>query len=255
MTSVRIRELARPAEYALAQKVAKAAWRLPDIEAPSVADLIAITHAGGLTAGAFRGRDLLGFVHGFPREISGRRAQHSHLLAVRPDAQGLGLSKRLKLFQREWCLARGIGLITWTYDPLLVKNARLNLVRLRARAKNYLRDFYGRIGGIYADLPTDRFEVFWELDAPEVRRVAAGDALPEPGLGGAGIFRRGPVPRSSRAAVEIPTGAPALYRSDPAAARRARLALRRRAEALMGDGWNATALVLERGRAFYLFER
>lgn len=253
--TARIRELARPAEYALAQKVARAAWRLPDIEAPSVADLIAITHAGGLTAGAFRGRELLGFVHGFPREIDGRRAQHSHLLAVRPDAQGLGLSKALKLFQREWCLARGIGLVAWTYDPLLVKNARLNLVRLRARARRYLRDFYGRIGGIYADLPTDRFEVFWELEAPEVRRAAAGEALPEPALDDAGRFRGGRPPKAGRVAVEIPTGAPGLYRKDPAAARRARFALRRRAEALMGAGWEATALVVDGERAFYLFER
>jgi len=255
VNGVRVRELANPREFALAQRVAKAAWKLPDLEAPSVADLIAITHAGGLTAGAFRGKDLLGFVHGFTREIEGRRAQHSHLLAVRPDAQGLGLSKRLKLFQREWCLARGIDLVTWTYDPLLVKNARLNLVRLRARARHYLRDFYGTIGGIYADLPTDRFEIFWELESPEVGRVAAGEALPERTLAGVVPFRLGRLPRGRRAAVEIATGAPGLYRSDPAAARRARLGLRRRAEALMTRGWEAVALVLENGRAFYLFER
>ena len=255
MTGIRIRELASPAEFALAQKVAKAAWRLADLEAPSVADLIAITHAGGLTAGAFRGRDLLGFVHGFPREGEGRRAQHSHLLAVRPDAQGLGLSKKLKFFQRDWCLARGITLVTWTYDPLLVKNARLNLVRLRARARRYLRDFYGRIGGIYADLPTDRFEVFWELEAPEVRRAAAGEDLPEPTLEGAEPYAAGRAPRGRKASVEIATGAPRLYREDPAGARRARLALRRRAEKLMSAGWEATALVREGTRAFYLFER
>jgi len=253
--SVRIRELSGPSEFVLAQRIAKAAWRLPDIEAPSVADLIAITHAGGLTAGAFDGKEMLGFVHGFPREIDGRRAQHSHLLAVHPRAQGRGLSTRLKLYQRRWCLDRKIGLLTWTYDPLLVKNARLNLVRLRARARRYLRDFYGRIGGIYADLPTDRFEVFWDLDSPEVRRAAEGNATPEPSISGAVPYRSGPPPDARRVRVEIPTGAPALYRSEPAAALKARLALRRRAEALMGSGYAATALVFDGARAFYLFER
>ena len=255
MRGVRIRELGKPAEFVRAQAVAKAAWRLPDLEAPSVADLIAITHAGGLTAGAFAGGELLGFVHGFPREGEGRRAQHSHLLAVHPRAQGRGLSTELKLFQRRWCLERGIGLVTWTYDPLLVKNARLNLVRLRARARRYVRDFYGRIGGIYADLPTDRFEVFWELDAPEVRAAADDGRSPEPSRGGAVSYGSGPAPASAKASVEIPTGAPGLYRSDPPAARRARLALRRRAETLMGEGFEATGLALDGGRAFYVFER
>jgi len=253
--TLRIRDLEMPSEFVLAQSIAKAAWKLPDLEAPSVADLIAITHAGGLTAGAFEGREMLGFVHGFPREPAERRTQHSHLLAVHPRAQGRGLSTRLKLYQRRWCLARGIGLVTWTYDPLLIKNARLNLVRLRARARHYLRDFYGRIGGIYADLPTDRFEVFWELESPEVRSAAEGNAMPEPSLGGAVAFRAGMPPDVSRVKVEIPAGAPALYRSDPPAARKARLALRRRAEALMERGFSATALVLEDARPFYLFER
>jgi predicted GNAT superfamily acetyltransferase len=253
--TLRIRDLEKPSEFALAQRIAKAAWRLPDLEAPSVADLIAITHAGGLTAGAFEGKEMLGFVHGFPREIARRRAQHSHLLAVHPRAQGRGLSTRLKLYQRRWCLERNIGLVTWTYDPLLVKNARLNLVRLRARGRGYLRDFYGRIGGIYADLPTDRFEVFWELESPEVRRAAEGSAMPEPSLDGAAAFRAGTPPDAPRVKVEIPAGAPGLYRSDPPAARKARLALRRRAEALMERGFAATALVLEDARPFYLFER
>ena len=255
MTGVRIRELRSPAEFVRAQAVAKAAWRVPDLEAPSVADLIAITHAGGLTAGAFSGTELLGFVHGFPREGEGRRAQHSHLLAVHPRAQGRGLSIELKLFQRRWCLDRGIGLVTWTYDPLLVKNARLNLVRLRARARRYLRDFYGRIGGIYADLPTDRFEIFWELEAPAVRAAAEGERTGEPSLDGGVPYRSGPAPRAPKLVVEIPTGAPGLYRSDPQGARRARLALRRRAETLMNEGYEATALTLDRDRAFYVFER
>jgi chorismate synthase len=87
---------------------------------------------------------------------------------VVPEAQGRGLSVRLKLFQRRFCLDHGIRLVTWTYDPLLVKNATLNLNRLRARATRYVRDLYGAMGGIYHGLPTDRFEVRWRLDAADL---------------------------------------------------------------------------------------
>jgi chorismate synthase len=253
LSRILLRELRDPAEFAAAQAVAKAAWQTSDLATSAAADLIAITHAGGLTAGAFEGGRMLGFVHGFPRLLDGRVCQHSHLLAVHPSAQGRGLSTRLKFFQRRWCLARGVRLVTWTYDPLLVKNARLNLGRLRARAKRYFRDFYGHIGGMYGDLPTDRFEIVWELDRTEVKRAARGAMFPEPTAPPA--WRRGPVPRLRRVGVEIPPGAPAIYASSPALARKARLDLRRRAEALMSHGFSATGIAVLGDRAIYVFER
>ena len=129
---LQIRELRNPAEFAEASQAAKAAWGFPDLMVPPPPDMITATHSGGMTAGAFEGGRLLGFVHAVPRTNLGQPAIHSHLLAARPDAQRRGLSVLLKLFQREWCLARGIGLVTWTYDPFMLRNARLNLVRLGA---------------------------------------------------------------------------------------------------------------------------
>ncbi len=255
MTRVLLRELREPSEFAAAQAIARAAWRMSSLATPAAADLIAITHAGGLTAGAFEGRRMLGFVHGFPRILDGRICQHSHLLAVHPQAQGRGLSVRLKFFQRRWCLARGIDLVTWTYDPLLVKNARLNLVRLRARAKDYFRDFYGHIGGMYGKLPTDRFEVHWELERREVRLAAEGRIFPEPDPEGVRIWKTGSPPRARRVGVEIPLGAPRLYFSDPRLALRARLHLRRQSESLMRRGYVATGLSIVGERALYVFER
>jgi chorismate synthase len=236
------RELSKPSEFAAAQRVAKAAWKIGDREVSSTADLIALTHAGALTAGVFEGGELLGFVHGFPRILRGRVCQHSHLLAVNPSAQGRGLSTRLKFFQRRWCLDRGIDLVTWTYDPLLVKNARLNLMRLRAVARKYHRDFYGPIGGIYGDLPTDRFEVFWDLHDPRVAAAARGS--------------RREMPASSRGIrVEVPLAASGFLRSDPSRALRERLRLREAAEKLMKRRYAATAIFLDGDRAAYLFER
>ena len=118
-----------------------------------------------------------------------------------------------------------------------------------------MRDFYGPMGGIYHGLPTDRFEVRWRLDAPEVVRAARGRVpvptdvadLPSPRL------REPSKPR--RLAVEIAAGAPGLYARDPERALRARLELRRLAESLFARGYAATAVVPGPKTALYLFER
>jgi predicted GNAT superfamily acetyltransferase len=250
-----VRELRGVAEFAAAQRVARRVWGMSELQVSSTFDLQIAGHVGGLTAGAFQGRELAGFVHGLPRTNLEWPCHHSHLLAVLPKFRGRDISVRLKLFQRRWCLARGIRRVTWTYDPLLVTNARLNLVRLKARARTFLPNVYGELGGLYGRLPTDRFEVLWELGSPEVERAARGIA-PEP-LGAERLPRATPrrLPRADRVAVEIPAGAPALYEADPPAARRARARLRRVAETLFGRGYEAVALVPAPGGALYVFDR
>jgi predicted GNAT superfamily acetyltransferase len=255
MARVIVRALRAPAEFRQAQEVARRAWGWPDRDLPPITDLVATAHVGGVVAGAFEGQDMLGFVTGLPRVGLGEPCLHSHMLAVVPEAQGRGLAVRLKLFQRRFCLDRGVRLVTWTYDPLLVKNAALNLNRLRARATTYVRDFYGPMGGIYHGLPTDRFEVRWRLDAQAVARAATGRApLPQDW---AALPRAEPrrLPRERRLVVEVPSGAPALYARDPEAALRARLELRQVAERLFARGYAATAVRPGPQQALYLFER
>ena len=250
-----IRELDRAAQLTEVQELARAAWGFSDRALPAVTDLMAAHHVGGLTAAAFEGRRMLGFIHGLPRTNLAEPCHHSHMLAVHPDAQGRGLAARLKFFQRRWCLRRGIRLMTWTFDPLIVKNAHLNLVKLRARAHVYIRNFYGPLGGIYQGLPTDRFEMHWRLDATDVEAAAHGRAAPFPTLASwplAGTVR---LPRAGRVAVEIPLGAPALYARDPRAARAARLRLRRQAEALIAAGYQGTAFEVLDKSARYGFTR
>jgi chorismate synthase len=255
VSRVVLRTLHAPAEFRQAQEVARRAWSWPDRDLPPITDLIATAHVGGVVAGAFEGREMLGFVTGLPRLGLGEPCLHSHMLAVAPEAQGRGLSVRLKLYQRRFCLDHGIRLVTWTYDPLLVKNAALNLNRLRASASVYVRDFYGPMGGIYHGLPTDRFEVRWRLEASDVVRAARG-RVPVP-TDVADLPRAGSRQSRStrRLAVEIPAGAPGLYAREPARALRARLELRRLAESLFARGYAATAIVPGREIASYLFER
>ncbi len=287
---LRIRVLKNPAEFAEASQAAKVAWGFADLMVPPPPDMITATHSGGMTAGAFEGGRLLGFVHGVPRTNLGQPAIHSHLLAVRPDAQRRGLSVLLKLFQREWCLARGIGLVTWTYDPFMLRNARLNLVRLGAVVPVFIPNFYGKVGGIYGELPSDRFEAHWRLESPAVERAARGESselsaevaarLPVVRSGrpiaaeekvGSGPFsvktENGPDPilaladpilasvRDCCVLLPFPAGFPAVFRDDLAAGIAARRRFGRAAAALLGQGYEAVSVTVRDGGPAYVFAR
>ncbi|HKJ54792.1 MAG TPA: hypothetical protein VJ978_02285 [Nitriliruptoraceae bacterium] len=99
---------------------------------------------------------------------------HSHVTGVLADWQGRGLGLVTKLHQRAWCLQRGIDRVTWTFDPLVQRNARFNLQRLGAGLEEYLPSFYGPMtDGINAGDDTDRAFVVWHLDSPAVARAVA----------------------------------------------------------------------------------
>jgi len=252
-----LRELASPAEFRETMDVSKEAWQFADREVSPAADLIAATHAGGLTAGAFLGKRMIGFVHGVPRVNRGEPCLHSHLLAIRPEAQGKRLSAKLKLFQRDWSLARGIRLVTWTYDPFLIKNAKLNLGRLRATVSALLPDFYGHMGGIYGAIPTDRFEVSWRLDDPIVERAARGEE-PLPGRDTSELPVALPgrrLPSAPSVLVPFPAGAPGLYRTHPEVAIAARRSFGRTVTRLFERGYVAIGVVERPDGPAYLLER
>ncbi len=127
MTAISLRDLVGMTEFAAAEALQRDVWGAGDKEDP--ADLMMVIAAeGGLGAGAFQGAHLLGYVFGFPTRKPG--VQHSHRLAVRAEARGTGLGLALKWYQRDWCLARGITMVRWTYDPLRAVNAGLNIHRL-----------------------------------------------------------------------------------------------------------------------------
>lgn len=252
-----IRELRTPDEFLATMDVSKAAWGFTERSVSPASDLVAATHAGGLTAAAFAGRRMLGFVHGFPRTNLPEPCQYSHLLAVLPEAQGQGLAVKLKHYQRDWCLARGIRLVTWMYDPFLVKNATLNLVRLGATADRFHPNLYGFIGGIYADLPSDRLEVFWRLEASRAARAAAGEIRTPPDVAGVPVARSPrALPDAPRVLLPFPAGAPRLYRTDPGTARKARRRFAALVEPLFARGYAVTDLVaLADGSPAYVLDR
>lgn len=99
---------------------------------------------------------------------------HSHVTGVLADWQGRGLGLLTKLHQRAWCLQHGIARVTWTFDPLVQRNAHFNLERLGVSLVEYLPSFYGPMtDGINAGDDTDRAFVVWHLDSPDVAQAVA----------------------------------------------------------------------------------
>jgi predicted GNAT superfamily acetyltransferase len=135
---------------------------------------------GGIVAGAFDADgQMLGFVFGMTGLIHGEIVHWSDMLAVESSARDRGLGRRLKYFQRDMLRALGIRTMYWTYDPLVARNAYLNLVKLGAIASEYVVDFYGPDTGstLHGDLGTDRFIVKWQIGDADAESVAANQVL------------------------------------------------------------------------------
>ena len=161
----------------------RAVWGLTDLEITSTLQLIALTHAGGLLHLAeTRSAEPVGFVLALPAIRGGKPHLHSDMLAVRPDHQNRGLGTRMKWAQRQEALARGIDLITWTYDPLQARNAGLNLGRLGAQAAEFLPNFYGvTSSALHHGMATDRLLVRWDLQSEKVQALAGRPEAPRIG--------------------------------------------------------------------------
>ncbi len=148
---------------------------------------------GGQVLGAFDGERLAGFAMGLPGYRDGAAYLHSHMLAVLPEYRNAGLGRRLKLAQREAAMAQGFDLMEWTFDPLEIKNAHLNLARLGAIARRYQPDFYGPSSSpLQGGLPTDRLYAEWWLQSEWVsRRLHGGESR---GAGEVSVVERVEVP-------------------------------------------------------------
>ena len=144
-------------------------WRTGPRESPMEPGLlVALGFAGNYVSGAFDADgEMVGACAGFLGAPVGGLL-HSHVAAVRPGGPR-GTGTALKLHQRAWCAARGIGVIAWTYDPLIARNAWFNLGRLGAHVEAYLVDFYGKMDdGLNAGEESDRLLVHWPVEPGEV---------------------------------------------------------------------------------------
>jgi predicted GNAT superfamily acetyltransferase len=198
-------------ELAVASQVINAVWDDASLTSPSM--LRAYTWFGNPTIGAFADGRLIGASVGFLAPGGGVHL-HSHITGLLPEHQLAGVGFGLKSAQRDWCLANGVDEVTWTFDPMLARNAHFNLRKLGARATALLPDFYGPMDdGINRGDETDRLEVHWLVSSPAVVERMQGTVPP-------------PAAVSDHRTVALPEDYAALRAGDPEAARSERKRVR-----------------------------
>jgi predicted GNAT superfamily acetyltransferase len=214
--------------------------------------LRALSHAGNYVAGAYRDGEMVGACVGFFAEPPGR-AMHSHVAGVVASMRGRNVGFALKVHQRAWALDRSISTITWTFDPLVCRNAYFNLAKLAAQPHSYLPDFYGKMNDqINGDGDSDRLLVEWRLADPAVERACTG----QPALAGASTLRAAgatvaldandgglPViasPRGDTLLVRVPPDIEAMRLEAPGHAKAWRSAVRQVLGGLMAGGAEVT---------------
>jgi predicted GNAT superfamily acetyltransferase len=174
---VKIRRCSNLGEYDECVRLQQRVWG-KDMAVPSAIFVVA-HHTGGQVLGAFQQDHLVGFSLALAATRAGKLFLHSHMTAVLPESVDRGVGRCLKLFQRQDAMERGIDLIEWTFDPLELKNAHFNLVRLGAVARRLIPDCYGVTPSpLHAGLPTDRLVAEWWLNSDRVKSIIAANPLP-----------------------------------------------------------------------------
>jgi len=187
--------LEQPEEMQAVEDLQRQVWPGSETDVVPAHMLLAAARNGGLVIGAFEGTDgapgevngesqgrqltgdlpLVGFVFGFPGLYftpDGPRPQHySHMLGVHSDYRDQNIGFKLKRAQWQMVRQQGVDRITWTFDPLLSRNANLNIARLGAVCNQYHRDVYGQMRDeLNLGLPSDRLVVDWWVNTKRVER-------------------------------------------------------------------------------------
>ncbi len=266
----RIRPFRTLEEHRACVALQEATWGEGFSERVPTAILQVTQRLGGVAAGAFdaSGR-LVGFVFGMTGLDEEGVVHWSDMLAVRPAERDSGLGRRLKAYQRAVLLERGISRMLWTFDPLQSRNAYLNLMKLGAVAREYVRDMYGETDSpLHRGIGTDRLVALWLMDSERVRKRMtggarhAGPALSDavPALSAesrtsapyASPGRERPELDEGVVSVAIPAELDALKRDDPGLAAAWRQATRRVIEPYLKRGYEVQELVRDGPVSHYL---
>ena len=172
MADIVVRHCNRMEDYDACVELQKQVWGYDERDIIPSRVFVVARKIGGQIIGAFDGDQLIGFAFSIPGYRNGHSYFHSHMLAVDAGYRNLGLGQRLKLAQREDALNRGIELLEWTFDPLEIKNAHLNINKLGAIVRRYVPNQYGDLSSaLQAGLPSDRLIAEWWIKSRRVDQL------------------------------------------------------------------------------------
>jgi predicted GNAT superfamily acetyltransferase len=238
-SEVMIKELHETDELTDARVVFDQVWPSSDGGTQVRSNLLrALIHAGGYCSAAYdiATGALLGATLGFMgRSEDGQPFLHSHMSGVIEGHRDRHIGTAMKLHQRWWALREGVPVIAWTFDPLVRRNAYINLCKLGVEVRGYHVNFYGEMrDAINAGDPTDRVVAWWEVDSERAESAAAG-------------LRR-PLPDAQLQAlpdvrlVDTPHDIVELRLEDPDRARAWRLQVREELSESLAQGWFIDAI-------------
>lgn len=235
--------------------------------------LFSIAQYGGHVLAAMDGPRMVGLLVGMlgtseeaTRLTLGQLVVFSKRMLVLPDYRGFGIATRLKRKQRDLVLEQGIQTVTWTYDPLLVANAHLNLHKLGAVATKYHVDLYGKneSNGLAVLGTSDRFKLEWWVGDKRVTDHAEGrvetrdiDTYLAAGafLVTSETYEDLPVTDDVLALVDVPLHWRALVNVDPQQALKCRLETRAIFGHMLANGFLVNDFVRDENRGYYVLQR
>lgn len=230
-TEITIRPVTTLAEFEQCIQLQQDVWGDSDRELVPQHIFVVVAKTGGQLFGAYEGDQLFGYLLGMVGLREGKGYIHSHMAGVLPAYQNSGIGRKLKLAQREDALARGIDLIEWTFDPLKLRNAYFNLVRLGAVVRNYLPNVYGQVSShLDGGRPTDRLLAEWWIGSARVEKILSGQPY---------------VPVSNCERIFVPADHQTMD---------VQTKVRQRFQELLAQGYAATGVELKDGGMEYLLE-
>ena len=218
----------------------KQVWGYAEIDTVPDQMFIVARESGGQVLFAFDQEKPIGFALAFAAIDEGTIYLHSHMCGVVPAYQNRGVGRMLKLAQRDDAIARGINLIEWTFDPLQLRNAHFNLLRLGAVARRYIPNLYGRTSSpLHGGLPTDRLVAEWWIQSTRVADILSGKSV---------------TGASNRVRVSLPSTIREICVADVQEAERIQKRVREEFERRFAEGCSAVGFEFDEQQSSYLLE-